>query len=98
MVLNWTKSQAEAFLAEHAALFASAGLKPSIVGGVAKLGHSAHDLDVLLTPTRDAFDLEPIILHFGWDNVEEGGNPYQENSSIFELRLADGRIVDLITA
>jgi hypothetical protein len=93
---SWSLQQAESFLKQHQAVFQKVGLIPSIVGGVAKHGSSQHDLDILLTPNRHDYGLEELTLYFGLENIEEGANPYKEESTIFELHLSNGQTVDLI--
>ena len=60
----WTHEGATAFLNDHADTLNGAGFTPRIVGGVAELGQSANDLDVVLEPIEQGTTLEGAVEAF----------------------------------
>jgi hypothetical protein len=56
----WTIEEAQIFLKELMPRLTECGYTAEIVGSVAKEGRSNHDLDILLTPTREDYDFEPL--------------------------------------
>jgi hypothetical protein len=92
---HWDIESAQRFLRDIEPELTTAGYRAEIVGGVARKGHSDHDLDVLLKPINEDYAsllVEELLstLH-AWHTYTYDPERHAE---IIEAHFPDGRIVD----
>lgn len=90
---KWDQNSAQEFVSQISPLAKQAGFSIKMIGSVAKLGSSSHDLDLLLIPLHDDADVEIILNHY--PNWELTGGPEFGESHAYVIHLPDGKIVDL---
>lgn len=88
---TWTRFQADEFLSSLP--FAECGYSAQIVGSVATVGKSDHDLDVLLTSTIEEFNFEKLLNNL--ESIGADAQPtYNGDEELWEVRLRSGHVID----
>lgn len=88
-VKAWTRHAAEKYLVEIEPILQKAGYKGTIIGSVAKVGFSEHDLDIWLAPIGDKGDFTVVE-----DEIPMEGMDYIGEDPPHYTILSDGKSVD----